>query len=200
MSNFTKEQRRQSYIGRVEWASKLLNSIAPTGKIVGVEIGLWKADFARMMLEKNDRLYWFGIDPYFPYGKKRRTQPQWDGIYNKVVKKMEPFRERFTLIRKPSDEGVNFIPNNVDFVFVDGNHDYDMVWNDILLYEKKIRPGGILAGHDYIARVGRSADDYAEKFNRPMLTDTHYDLHGVFWWVMTGKEFSKERTIRRFLK
>lgn len=36
-----------------------------------------------------------------------------------------------------------------DFVFVDGNHEYNDVYSDIVLYRDFVREGGILAGHDY---------------------------------------------------
>ncbi|MES2199322.1 MAG: class I SAM-dependent methyltransferase [Chlamydiota bacterium] len=34
-------------------------------------------------------------------------------------------------------------------MFIDGNHDYDFVKEDIKLWLPKVRAGGILAGHDY---------------------------------------------------
>lgn len=36
-----------------------------------------------------------------------------------------------------------------DFVFIDANHTYDDVRADILAWLPKVKPGGILAGHDY---------------------------------------------------
>jgi hypothetical protein len=178
----SKAVRVQAYLGRVEWATRLLNEIKPKGKIVGVEVGLWKADFALLMLKENKRLHWFGVDPYTEYGRKYRKQKQWDGIYDKVVNKMKPYKKRFMLIRALSSEAVRFIPDGVDFVFIDGNHDPDMVYNDLLLYEKKVRPGGIMAGHDYMQRVAEPVNDYVKKFDRKLFIDASFDPCGVFWW------------------
>lgn len=36
-----------------------------------------------------------------------------------------------------------------DFVFIDAAHDYENVRADILAWRMKVKPGGILAGHDY---------------------------------------------------
>lgn len=36
-----------------------------------------------------------------------------------------------------------------DFVFIDGDHRYDTCRQDIQLYRDLVRPGGLLAGHDY---------------------------------------------------
>lgn len=40
--------------------------------------------------------------------------------------------------------------NSLDFVWIDGSHDEEIVKSDINNYWKKIKPGGILAGDDYV--------------------------------------------------
>lgn len=170
------------YKGRVIWANRLLNMIKPEGSLLGVEIGLWKADFAFSILESNKRLSWIAVDPYAPYGRKRRTQPEWDDIHGRVMRKMAPFGDRFKLIRKMSKDAIHDVSDDVDFVFIDGNHDLDVAYNDILIYEKKVRSGGILSGHDYIQRIKKAVDQYVEDFNRPLQVDTSFDHFGVFWW------------------
>lgn len=180
----SKEVRRNAYIGRVKWATDMFNNIKPEGKVTGVEVGFWKGDFGYKMLEENERLYWIGVDPYFEYGRKARKQPIWDGIFERVMKKMERFGERFRIIRKPSSEGIKFITEKVDFVFIDGNHDFDFVYDDIFLYEEIIRKDGIMSGHDYINHVGPVVDKYVKEFGREMFLDASFDPCGVFWWRM----------------
>ena len=124
----TRAERHSWYMGRIEWCSKLLDEVAPGQKRVGIEVGLWKADFAKYMLEKDELLYWIGVDPYFMYGKKARHQDEWDKIYQKVINKMEEFGPRFVLVRRSSEEGASVIRDQfADFVFIDGNHDYEFV-------------------------------------------------------------------------
>ena len=38
---------------------------------------------------------------------------------------------------------------SLDFIYLDGAHDYENVKLELPLYFKKVRPGGVLAGHDY---------------------------------------------------
>jgi len=40
-------------------------------------------------------------------------------------------------------------PNSVDFVYLDGAHDYANVKLELEPFLEKVRPGGVLAGHDY---------------------------------------------------
>lgn len=35
-----------------------------------------------------------------------------------------------------------------DFVFIDGDHHYEAVKKDILTWKQRIRPGGVISGHD----------------------------------------------------
>eukprot|EP00439_Symbiodinium_sp_Y106_P068474 s1005_g11.t1 len=39
---------------------------------------------------------------------------------------------------------------SADLVFIDAAHEYESVQEDLLHWASKVRPGGILAGHDYL--------------------------------------------------
>ncbi len=43
-----------------------------------------------------------------------------------------------------------FPPESVDFVFLDAAHDYANVAADLAAWWPRIKPGGVLAGHDYV--------------------------------------------------
>jgi predicted O-methyltransferase YrrM len=42
-----------------------------------------------------------------------------------------------------------FADQSIDFAFIDADHDYASVRQDLTAWWPKIKPGGILAGHDY---------------------------------------------------
>lgn len=44
---------------------------------------------------------------------------------------------------------VDDFSNDYDFIYVDGNHDYDSVKRDLELYLPKVKNGGFIGGHDY---------------------------------------------------
>jgi predicted O-methyltransferase YrrM len=56
-------------------------------------------------------------------------------------------------IRATSVEGAKVlrekIPGGADWVFLDGDHEYEPTARDIRLYRALLRPGGLLSGHDY---------------------------------------------------
>ena len=48
----------------------------------------------------------------------------------------------------------------VDFLFIDGDHTYDVVKADFLFYSKFVRPGGIVAFHDASLRNNPGVEVY----------------------------------------
>jgi len=68
------------------------------------------------------------------------------------------------------DVGRYWPAHSVDFVFVDGAHDYEGVRDDIHFWMPTVKPGGIIAFHDYgtpsLPHVARAID---EAFSAPPL-------------------------------
>src|SRR3990167_10398500 len=69
-------------------------------------------------------------------------------IFQDNIKKFE-FSKRIKLIKGKSDEvTIKFQDNSLDFVFLDADHRYKKVLSDIDAWYCKVKPGGIIAGHD----------------------------------------------------
>ncbi len=47
-----------------------------------------------------------------------------------------------------SEAAKRFKDQSLDFVFIDGDHDYAAARQDILVWREKVKSGGVLAGHD----------------------------------------------------
>jgi hypothetical protein len=63
---------------------------------------------------------------------------------------MNPLKNYYTPVRKTSEiASKDYKNNSLDFVFIDGDHSYDGVFNDITNWFPKIKIGGIISGHDY---------------------------------------------------
>lgn len=43
----------------------------------------------------------------------------------------------------------NFADESFDVIYIDGGHEYAQVMRDLELYYPKLKPGGIICGHDY---------------------------------------------------
>jgi len=87
--------------------------------------------------------------------------------------------------------------DSLSFVYLDGNHTYEAVRQDIHSWYRKVQPGGIIGGHDYSDirwnyrgawnRVKEAVDLYADKFGWELFfTDQpsghHEDHVGTVSW------------------
>jgi len=68
----------------------------------------------------------------------------------------------------------NFENNSIDMVFIDADHSYDAVKNDINLWWNKLKSGGTMAGHDYFWSpdgVKKAVDEFFIEKNIEIITD-----------------------------
>ena len=57
----------------------------------------------------------------------------------------------------------------LDFVFIDAQHDYDSVKKDIEIWTPKLKPGGLLSGHDYQPNFKGVIQAVDEAVGRPII-------------------------------
>jgi hypothetical protein len=71
-------------------------------------------------------------------------------VYAEFLDNMAPVWGMFYINRNPSTIAAkDFADGSLDFVFLDASHDKDSVEHDILAWWKKLKPSGVMAGHDY---------------------------------------------------
>lgn len=51
--------------------------------------------------------------------------------------------------RKTSSEAAKHITESLDYVYIDGNHQYEYVLEDISKYYSLLKSGGTLVGHNF---------------------------------------------------
>jgi len=132
---------------------------------VGAEIGVNNGRYSKWMAIKVKNPKLFLIDPYKEYAEYVEShingQEVFDQYYENAKERLRKFNVEF--IRKTSMEAINdFTDNSLDFVFIDGNHTFEYVVNDIAEWEKKLKPGGILSGHDYWRSIESNKSAYVQ--------------------------------------
>ena len=149
-----------------------------------VEVGLGKGPTTGYILKNiNDKEFrMYGVDPFLEYfGRIGSDEGVYKRLYSRSVQGMGANErkvakaiggdKRYTLIRKKSSDAVkDFEPESIDIVFIDANHNYEYVLEDIEKWSKIVRKGGIVSGHDYFPNPKRSrasgvkkaVDEYAE--------------------------------------
>lgn len=125
---------------------------------VCAEIGVWKGNYSQRILEIVKPMKLHLIDPYIYQtgfgerlygGGEAKSQHDMDELYQQVVGRFET-RSNVIFHRNFSDNAVDdFRDAYFDWIYIDGNHYYEYVLNDLEKYFPKIKPGGYLTGDDY---------------------------------------------------
>jgi predicted O-methyltransferase YrrM len=82
----------------------------------------------------------------------------------------------------------DFPDESLDFVFIDADHRFEYVINDVIEWSKKVRPGGLIISHDYVRRRSLFVQTYwavnawvAANMIHPWIVFEHKWEDTVFW-------------------
>ncbi|MGF1451029.1 MAG: class I SAM-dependent methyltransferase [Opitutales bacterium] len=133
-------------------------------KSVGVEVGVFQGDFSERILKIVQPKKLYLIDPWEfqeqeEVASSRKFGAATEGGHKTIEDRYQMVCERFRaeredgqveMIRKYSKEAsTHFSPESIDWVYIDGNHLYEYVKEDLELFFPKVKPNGIIAGDDY---------------------------------------------------
>lgn len=138
----------------------MAQSLVEVGLKYGVEIGVAEGMHSKVLLDVGCDI--FGVDCYQKYlGYEEYKNPE--DMCEKMLKFLSPYGDQFRLIKKFSIDAVKeFAPNaQIDFVYIDGGHDFLNVAQDIALWAPLVKPGGIVFGHDFKHRAKRDGKRYS---------------------------------------
>lgn len=111
----------------------------------GVEVGVAKGNFSDLILQDWQGRELISVDPWIEVEEN----------YSLARRRLERHGSRSTMWRMTSEEAAREIaPRSLDFVYIDADHGFESVQSDLVSWYEKVRPGGILAGHDYFDRPG----------------------------------------------
>jgi hypothetical protein len=167
----------------------LLNAQGLAG--VGVEIGVKEGKFSERILH-----FWRGetllsIDPWREFGEEyincaNVAQAQQDAYYHETQSRLARFGPRSHILRMTSEEAAGEVADDsLDFSYLDAQHHYEAVKQDIALWWPKIRRGGLVCGHDYgdenetnehgvvsVFEVKRAVDEFVRETKEPFFVTT----------------------------
>lgn len=70
--------------------------------------------------------------------------------YQIFLKNTDCVRDRITVLKMLTQDAAGQLPADFfDLVFIDADHRYEGIKFDIVHYAPKVKPGGLLCGHDY---------------------------------------------------
>jgi predicted O-methyltransferase YrrM len=164
--------------------------------LICMEIGVASGLNALNMLQELPIKKIILIDPYTPYSDEGTVyttlyavegpdivKMTFEECFVMAKKRLSPFPQA-TFIRKTSDEAIADIHEQLDFIYIDGNHSYENVKRDIVNYFPLIKRNGVIGGHDYVPPfqlkgLVKAVNEFADEYGR-------LNFHAVCpdWWVV----------------
>lgn len=174
-------------------------------KAVCAEIGVWRGQFSKIILDKTKPEMLHLIDPWvwdldksqkIPYNnyiantKFAKNQKGMDEIYKYVCKKFQHNR-RVVIHRQKSENAVIlFNDGKFDWIYIDGCHKYEYVKKDLELYYAKVKAGGFITGDDY--EWGKQYKLPVKRAVQDFLNDENFDVTLV--QILQGQFIIKKNT------
>jgi len=105
----------------------------------GAEIGVDKGHGTEIFCLQNPKARIYAIDSWVG---------EYESHYEEAKKRLEPYN--CIIIKATSMEAVKaFDEGSLDFVYIDADHSYEHVKEDLDVWSKIVRKDGIISGHDY---------------------------------------------------
>jgi hypothetical protein len=140
---------------------------------VAVVIGVYGGADLLAMVEANPKLRLFGVDPW-----EHLVRVNGDGMADKEARRhlivcrhvlerllFEHDLHQVRLLRGHSSETVAIWRDEIDLLYVDGDHSHEAVWQDLCNWGRRMRQdgnGGVMLGDDWHwPSVQKAVEDYA---------------------------------------
>jgi len=172
-----------------------LETLRDKKDLIGAEIGVYRGDNAKNMLEALDIKKLYLIDPYS--GETNYTGVQGNGsdrekaqaTFAYAQKNLREYEDKIVWINQKSEDAVSLIKEDLSFCYIDGCHEYDFVKKDVELYFPKVKDGGLVAGHDYDnPNVSRAVNELFQKQNIKVISKICSDDNKTpDWWIIKGE-------------
>ncbi len=152
-----------------------------------VEIGVCRGVNLKYLVEACPNIKLFvGVDPWHEYPEM--TQQYLDECYEQAVVNLREHvkSQRVRIIRDFSVNAARqFADNSLDGIYVDGEHTEPAVERDLNVWIPKVKPGGLVAGHDWcLAAVRAVVNRWLEK--SPVHLQSFHLVEHSSWYFTKG--------------
>ncbi len=129
----------------------MAQTLAELGFTVGAEIGVAQGHHSLVLCQNIPGLHLYAVDVWEPYDGYYEYQDRITRYHQEAIERLAGYN--VTYVQKYSMDAVkDFADGSLDFVYIDGAHDFRNVVDDLCEWSKKVKVGGIVYGHDYKRR------------------------------------------------
>jgi len=165
--------------GLIEHIKKLGSNIR------ACELGVCRGNNLRYILDYVEEIeYVYAIDPWIQYQDWNGfiDQKLMDRYKNETLENLLAYDDKVKVLEMASSAALNIVQDNeLDFIFIDGAHDYDNVLYDCTNWWHKVRSGGLFSGHDYqLDGVNRAVAKFRDDMG--ITTPIQFCHENVWFW------------------
>jgi predicted O-methyltransferase YrrM len=135
---------------QIDGLDDLINYVGNTKEMSMIEIGSYIGESTLMFSDRFKSV--LSIDPFidnYDPDDLVNHYSSFDKVYQQFINNTKD-NKNIHNIRMTSNDAYKELSGKLfDFIYIDGNHQYEFVKQDILNYKNLIKPGGFIAGHDY---------------------------------------------------
>jgi len=130
---------------------------APRSGAVFVEVGAWKGRSAAYMcveIANSGKQIDFYVVDHFQGAAEQiaRREPELASgtLFEVFTENLRPVARYYRVMKMGSLEAAAGFPHNsIDFLLIDGAHDYQSVRDDLAAWLPAVKPGGVIGGDDW---------------------------------------------------
>jgi len=138
----------------VEWLMRgwLMSVIVANNFKIGCELGTYMGETTFFLLDNAPDLTLHTVDIFeqqYDHENYSNNKYNFTEKYPDFIEKSKKYGDRLTVHRGWTHEVAQTIEDSTfDFVFIDADHSYEGCKRDIISWKSKIKPKGLLMGHD----------------------------------------------------
>lgn len=159
----------------------LYEKFAEKGYKVGAEIGVFRGRNAYDICRTVPNVKLYGIDNW----ERKDSYETMRNVMKNYIR-----RGQFIIVKSNSiDAAFDFADESLDFVYIDADHSFDAVVQDLIKWSGKVRKGGIVSGHDYFKRYRRHVMN---------AVNAYVYAHNIKKWYVTDEPAHKGKRANSF--
>ena len=159
------------------------NNLSGLKHLTGCEIGVFNGDHALSMFQNLDIEMLYLVDPYKVYEGFFGMDDQniLDTALKTAKEGLEPYSDRLYWFHGQAKFAVRALDDSsLDFVYHDGDHKYEVVIQDLREWDKKVKVGGLIGGHDFTHKkpgVIKAVNEYVKENSYKLF------MEKTDWWL-----------------
>jgi len=174
-------------------AAALIELLSKRVHGIGCEVGVHAGETTVSLLSGLPLICeYHAVDPWESYEKyngKTYRKPghkrlkTWPAVMENFLQATKPYSDKVFTYRMQSTEAVyEFTDNYFDWIFIDANHDYPYIKENLEIWTPKVKNGGIVSGHDYDngkwVGIKKAVDEFVPKEKLNIIPDCY------IWWFI----------------